>query len=70
MISYRIDKKRIRPLDAGTSKQGASAEVQEAVLLPQHLSEPSSVEESQHVAVKKLKIGDNTNEERVLRVCT
>ncbi|KIO28296.1 hypothetical protein M407DRAFT_6845 [Tulasnella calospora MUT 4182] len=68
MISYRIDKKRIRRLDTGTPKRGASAEVELAILLPQDLSEPLSTEESQHVAVKKLKMGDNSNEERVLRI--
>ncbi|KAG8914610.1 hypothetical protein FRC00_012098 [Tulasnella sp. 408] len=67
MVDYRIDKRRIRPLDTGTSKRGASAEVEPAVLLPQDVAEPSSTEKPQHVAVKKLYIGGNVNEERLLR---
>ncbi|KAG9024683.1 hypothetical protein FS837_005240 [Tulasnella sp. UAMH 9824] len=67
VIDYRIDKRRIRPLDTGTSKRGASAEVEPAVLLPQDVAEPLSMEKPQYVAVKKLNIGANISEERVLR---
>lgn len=66
MSSYRIEKERINPFDTGTSKRGASADVELAMLLPSDLS--LSEESSQHVAVKKLKIDDDTNQERVLRV--
>lgn len=65
MSSYRIEKERINPFDTGTSKRGASADVELAMLLPSDLS--LSEESSQHVAVKKLKIDDDTNQERVLR---
>lgn len=68
MISYRIDKKRIRSLDTGTSKRGGSAEVELAILLPWDASEPLSTEEYQHIAVKKLKVAEDFAEGRVLRV--
>lgn len=62
----RIEKMRIKPLETGLSKAGGKADVEAAELLPRQFPNPSESSKAEYIAVKKLRVDETVNDDRVL----
>lgn len=59
---------RIKPLETGLSKAGGKADVEAAELLPRQFPNPSESSKAEYIAVKKLRVDETVNDDRVLVV--
>lgn len=68
MGHLRIEKTRIKPIENTTPKEGGNADVEAAILVPPESSNPSESEDTEYVAVKKLRFDTDTKDDQVLAV--
>lgn len=66
LSALRIEKTRIKPLEAARGGRGGNADVIPAELAPPEFSEPSSSADTQHVAVKKMRLDGDIDDAQVL----
>lgn len=68
LSALRIDIIRLKPLESGGCGRGGNADVIPAELAPADFPQFTECTNIQHVAVKKLRLDDDTDDARVLAV--
>lgn len=68
MGHLRIDRARLKPIEGKALDEGGTADVEAAILVPAQTPNSSETDDTEYVAVKKLRIGAGNDDCRALAV--